>query len=257
MIQRLLLVALAVLVFLATLLYLAPATWLDAALQRAIGGLIGMADAKGSLWRGNGVIQTVLPSGQVETLDTVRWTIDPWALLAARLHIAMLSERDGKPVIDAVLAPGVVTVSELRLEGPAAMLGALSPTLRAAAVSGRIALRARDVRVDNQANSGGGDLLWRDAGSSLTPVYPLGYYRVELKAAGKGLEFILSTMGGALNLAGNGKWQPGGTLSFSGTATPSPDKTRELAPLLRIIGKETGGDRYQIVFDQNAGLAGR
>ena len=255
--KRLLLIIPAALAFLLTLLALAPATWLDTALQRNSQGLVGLAEAKGSLWRGAGVMQAILPSGQVETLEAVRWTIDPWALLTARLHLAMLSERDGKPVLDAVLAPGGVSIAELRLDGPAALLGALSPTLRAATVTGRISLRASGVRIDDQVTAGSGDLLWRDAGSSLTSVYPLGTYMVNMRGAGKGVQFTLATLGGALNLSGGGQWLPGVPLSFKATAIPAPDRAKELAPLLRIIGKEMAGGSYQIVLDNTAGLAGR
>jgi general secretion pathway protein N len=257
MIRRIVLVAGMLLAFLAALLAQAPATWVDAGLQRYSQGLVGLADAKGSLWRGSGVIQAILPSGQVETLDSVRWTIDPWALFTARLHIAMLSERDGRPVFDGYLEPGGTTVSELRLEGPAALLGALSPTVRAISVTGRISLRANGVRIDKQATVGSAELLWRDAGSSLTSVYPLGYYRIDLRGAGRGVDFTLTTLMGALNLSGSGGWQGGGPMSFKGSATPAPDKAKQLAPLLRMIGKETGGDSYQLLLDNTAGLASR
>lgn len=255
--KRLMLALAALLALLAALLALAPASWLDLALQRGSRGLAGLAEPKGTLWRGSGVIQAILPSGAVETLDSVRWTIDPWRLFAGRLHVAMVSERDGKPVLDATLGPGSVTVSELRLDAPAALLGAISPTLREAGISGRIALRASGVKVDRQATTGSGELLWLDAGSSLTAVHPLGTYRIELKGAGRGLDFSLATLGGALNLTGGGQWQPGAALAFNATATPAPEQARQLAPLLRIIGKETGAERYEIVLDQNAGLAGR
>lgn len=255
--KRVLLAALALLAILIALLALAPATWLDAGLQRTTRGVIGLADARGSLWRGSGVVQAILPSGEVETLESIRWRIDPWALLAARVHFTALSERDGKAVLDATITPASVAVAELRIECPAALLGLLSSTVRAAGVTGRIALRASGLRIDAQSISGGGDLVWRDAGSTLTAVHPLGNYRVDLKGAGRGLDFVLSTQGGALNLSGVGQWQPGAPLSFNGSATPSPDKKKQLAPLLRIIGKETGGESYQIVLDSNAGLAGR
>jgi hypothetical protein len=257
MMKRLLLIFLAVLAFLVTLLVLASPTWLDAGLQRNSRGLVGLAEAKGSLWRGTGVIQAILPSGQVETLEAVRWTIDPWALLTARLHLAMLSERDGKPVLDALFSPGGVSIAELRLEAPAAMLGALSPTLRAATVTGRISLQASGVRFDKETTVGSGVLLWHDAGSSLTSVYPLGSYLVNMKGAGAGVEFTLTSLGGALNLAGGGQWQPDKPLSFQAIATPVPDRARQMAPLLRILGKEIGGDRYQIVLDSSTGLASR
>lgn len=255
--KRLILTLAIALAFLAALVALAPATWLDAALQRASGKIVGLAEARGSVWRGSGVIQAILPSGKVETLESVRWTVDPWALLTARLHVTMLSERDGKPVLDATFAPTSVAIAELRLEAPADLLGAISPTLREAGASGHLSLRASGVRLDGQSSAGAGELLWTDAGSSLTSVHPLGTYLINLNGTGRGVAFTIATLGGALNLKGGGQWQPGQPLAFDASATPAADQSRQLAPLLRIIGKETGGDTYQIVLDANAGLARR
>jgi len=253
--KRLMLTLLAILAFLIILLALAPATWLDAGLQRHSQGLVGLAEAKGSLWRGSGVIQAILPSGQVETLEAVHWTLEPGALLTARLHLSMLADRDGKPVLDATLAPGSLGIAERRLTAPAALLGALSPTLRAAELTGLIMLRASGVRIDDQATTGSGDLLWRDAGSSLTPVYPLGNYMMTLRGAGRGLDFNLASMGGALALSGSGQWRPGSPLALKATATPAPDQAKQLTPLLRIIGKHNGDGSYQLMLSGTAGLA--
>lgn len=255
--RRLLLVIPAVLAFLTTLLVLAPATWLDLALRRGTDDALLLADAKGSVWRGSGVVQAILPSGRVETLEPVRWTIDPWQLPTARLHISMVSERDGKPVLDATLSPSGIGIAELRLEAPAELLGVMSSTLRAAGTTGRLSLRASGVRVDDRESSGKGNLYWSDAGSTLTKVHPLGSYMVDIRAAGRGLDFTLTTQNGALHLTGGGKWQPDAPLSFMAMAIPMPDKAKQLAPLLRIIGKETGGDRYEIMLGGNTGLSGR
>lgn len=254
MMNRMLRIVLAVFALL-VLLAQAPATWLDWALQRTSNGLVGLADAKGSLWRGSGVVQAILPSGRVETLEAVRWTVDPWALFTARLHLAMLSERDGKPVLDAILAPTSVTLSELRLDAPAALLGVLSPSIRGAQITGRLSVRASGVRVDRQMTTGSANLTWADAGSALTPIYPLGNYMVNLRGAGKGMDFTLITLAGVLTLSGNGQWQPGTPLSFNGAARPAPDQARQLAPLLRILGRESRDGSYQIALSNDAALA--
>ncbi|MDD5366740.1 MAG: type II secretion system protein N [Gallionellaceae bacterium] len=255
MMNRMLRIVLAVSALLVLLLAQAPATWLDRALQRASSGLVGLADARGTLWRGNGTVQAILPSGRVETLEAVRWTVDPWALFALHLHIAMTSERDGKPVLDATLAPTGFTVSELRLDAPAALLGVLSPTIRGAQITGRLSVRASGIRADRQTTTGSANLTWSDAGSALTPIYPLGSYMVNLRGVGKGMEFTLSTLAGALTLSGSGQWQPGSPLAFNGTARPAPDQARQLTPLLRILGREGRDGSYQIALSNDAALA--
>lgn len=254
--KRLLIALLALPLLALGLAILAPATWVDHRLQRLSHGALGLAGAEGRLWRGAGTLQAILPSGDVATLAPVRWSIDPWTLATGRLRLDMLSARDGKPLLAATVSPAGVAIGELRLDVPAALLGSLSPTLREAGLSGRISLRASGVRIDRDAVSGSGELIWREAGSTLTPVYPLGNYTITLTGAGRGVDFRIAGHG-ALALQGTGKWRPDAPLGLDATATPAPGQAQQLVPLLRMIGKQTASGAYQLELDANTGLAGR
>jgi general secretion pathway protein N len=248
----------AALVLLAALLLgQAPATWLDSLLQGVSRGHVGLAEARGSIWQGRGVIQALLPTGRVESLASVRWRTDPGALLSARLRLVMHNERDGKPVLDASLSTRGIDIDRLDIEAPAGLLGLLSPSVRAAQASGRLLLQTRGMHLAGGSFRGDANLLWRDADSSLTPVHPLGSYAIDFRGAGRGLDFQVSTRGNAaLALSGSGQWQPDAPLALNAYAVPAPDRAAQLAPLLRILGKESGDGRYLLHLDGSAGLAG-
>ena len=253
--RRLLLAVVLLLVLVSVYLVLLPASWMDAALQRASQGSLAMTGTSGSLWRGEGSLQAVLPSGEAVTLAPVRWHVVPGELLGLKLHLRMESLRDGKPILDGRFGRSEVTVREARLELPAALLGVLSPTLRDAGFSGQIALQVNDLRIGSDGATGRATAFWKDASSSLSRIRPLGSYLVDLNGKGKGLDFNVSTMGGPLALRGTGSWVPGKPPDLAITATAEEGARQELNPLLRLIGRQVAAGTYQLSFGQTVGVA--
>jgi general secretion pathway protein N len=232
-------------------LFMLPATWLDALLQRETRGSFTMTATSGTLWRGEGTLQALLPSGEAVTLAPTSWNIALGELLALRLHVTLRSTQNGSPILDVSLAPGETRIHEAKLDLPAALLGVLSPTLRAASLSGQMALQATDVRLDDGHATGKAHVIWLSAGSELSRVRPLGSYQLELDGQGGGLDFRLNTLGGDLNLAGSGRIQPGKNPDYRITATPVEAKRQELVPLLRMLGREISPGTYLLTIDPN------
>jgi len=249
--KRLMRGGLLLLVLVVAYLAMLPATWLDALLQRETRGSFAMTGTAGTLWRGKGTLQALLPSGEAVTLAPTSWHIAVGELLALRLHITLRSTQSGNPILDVSLAPGMTRIHEARLELPAALLGVLSPTLRAAALSGQMSVQVNDVRLDDGQATGKGSVLWASASSELSSVRPLGIYQLELDGQGGGLDFRLTTLGGALNLAGSGRMQPGKKPVYRITAVPIEAKRQELVPLLRMLGREVSPGTYQLTIDPN------
>ena len=247
--KRLLLAGLLLVVLLATYLVLLPATWMDALLQRASQGAFAMTSAKGTLWRGEGSLQALLPSGEAVTLVPLRWHIVGAELLALKLHLQAQSARDDKPVLDVVLRQGEVYVRQAKLDLPAALLGVLSPTLREASLSGQLALQVDELRIDGSRAAGKVQGYWKGAGSSLTRIRPLGNYMLIMNGKGDVMDFNLSTMGGPLTLSGSGNWIPGKAPDMRILATPEESARQDLAPLLRMFGRETAPGTYQLIID--------
>lgn len=238
-----------------SLAYLAmlPATWFDNVLQHATQGTLAMTGSSGTLWRGEGNLQALLPSGEAVTLAPAAWKVVLSELPSLRLHLIMHSVQDGKPILDLSLSPGETRIREAKLAIPASVLGVVSPTLRAAALSGNLNLQASDVRIANAKASGKAEVVWFAAASDLTRVRPLGNYHLTLDGQGTGLDIRLTTLGGSLNLSGGGRWQPGSNPDLRITAIPVEAKRQELAPMLRILGRETAPGTYQLTLDPNVG----
>ncbi len=237
------------------LAYLAmcPATWLDAVLQGRTAGNLGMAGATGTIWRGTGTLQALLPSGEVANLAPVAWEISLGELLSLRLHITVKSSQNGTPVLDATLKPGDLRIQTARLDLPAALLGAVSPTFRSADLSGQLSAQANDVRLEAGQATGSAQVVWQGAGSGLTRVRPLGNYQLSLNGSGGGLDFHLATLGGPLDLEGTGQWNPGRKSSYTITATPTQATRKDLEPLLRMLGREVSPGSYQLALDRGMG----
>ena len=248
---RLLKAGLLLLTLVVTYLIMLPTTWMDAVLQRASQGTLAMTSTTGTFWRGEGSLQALLPSGEVVTLTPVSWNIAPVELLALKVHIVALSTRDNKPVLNATLGLGETYIQEAKLELPAALLGVLSPTLRAAALSGQLALQANDVRFGGNRAAGKAQAFWKAAGSSLSRIRPMGSYLLDLNGQSNGLDFHLSTIRGPLTLTGSGGWRPGKPPDIRVTAVPEESAHQDLAPLLRMLGRETSPGTYQLTIDQN------
>jgi general secretion pathway protein N len=249
--KRLLRAGLLLLVLVVAYMVMLPATWLDALLQRETRGSFTMTGTAGTLWRGEGNLQALLPSGEAVTLAPTSWNVALSELLALRLHITLRSTQSGITILDLSLAPGETRIHDAKLELPAALLGVLSPTLRAAGLSGHMSLQANDVRLDDGHASGKARVLWVAASSELTRVRPLGSYQLDLDSQGGGLDFRLTTLGGDLNLAGTGRMQPGKKLDYRITAIPIEAKRQELVPLLRMLGREVSPGTYQLTLDPN------
>lgn len=251
--RRLLLLLCAIAGLLLILLALFPATWLDHGLQRASGGNLMLAEAEGTVWRGSGVLQAILPRGEAVTLAPVQWRLAAGELLAGRAHLTVLSQQDNKPLLDAVLHPGGARIQAARLELPADLLGAYSPTLRQAELAGLLSFHAADLSIADGRIAGRAELLWRQAASGLTQVRPLGSYRIAFTGAGERLDFSLATLQGDLNLSGQGSWRPGGGVDFQGLARPVGDKLHDLIPLLRVLGRQTAPGSYRLEIDPHVG----
>lgn len=252
--KRLLMAGLLLVALVCTYLVMLPATWMDALLQRASQGALAMTGTTGTFWRGEGSLQALLPSGEAVTLVPVNWNIVAGELLTLKLHIKAQSTRDNKPVLNATLGLGETYIQEAKLELPAALLGVLSPTLRAAVLSGQIALHINEVRFDSSHAAGKAQAYWNGAGSSLSRIRPLGNYLLDMNGKGNGMDFRLATIGGPLTLTGSGGWIPGKRPDIRITATPEESARQDLAPLLRMLGRETSPGTYQITIDPSVGM---
>ena len=104
---------------------------------------------------------------------------------------------------------------------------------------GTLLLRWDTLRVAGNGFDGEISIDWRAAQSALSPISPLGDYRVIARAVDGQGEFTLTTLSGPLLLHGVGRIEAG-KLRFSGTADAVPNMRASLNGLIGVLGPRSG-----------------
>jgi general secretion pathway protein N len=223
----------------------APATLVDAGLQRASHGRLRLAEAQGTLWSGSGRIEIRDTGGRTGVAKSLAWRVVPESLL--RGHLVCEVELDQS----ANRFP--VTISLFRIELanadislPATVLGLGVPKLAPLGLTGDVLIHVASLSIARNAMEGNATLQWRAAGSTLTPVSPLGDYEVRLDGEGTTIHAFLRTIEGPLQLDGKGSWTHGDSPAFVAMARVPPQHQQQLAPLLRLIAVERGEGRFEL-----------
>lgn len=231
----------------------APANWLARYLADRTNGIVLLADAQGTVWSGSAVmalasLAATAPSPAdpaaapgLALPGRVTWTLDFERVLAPVLHLkhdgvllqpVAARVRDGGLTID----PGTVTL-------PASMLRLLGAPLNTLMPDGRCELHWNALRFEGQgALVGDGTLRIGSFALALSPVRPLGDYRVTWSSGAQGLTWQLATENGPLDLQGAGSLvgrrnQARVVVRIANNA-PAP-VAAQLGPLLDVIGRRT------------------
>jgi len=246
----------ALLGLLLTLLLQAPARWLAAAVQRASGQTVQLADPQGTLWDGSARLLLAGGAGsrsQAALPGRVQWTLRPgWGGLQARLRtdcctpagpLAMrLSPRWGG---------ARVQMADGQSLWPAALLAGLGTPMNTIEPQGELALSTQGLSVEwlagRLALQGHAELTARHMSSRLSTVQPLGSYRIAL-AGGGAPTLEVSTLEGALQLSGSGQWV-GQRLHFSGQAWAASGMQAPLSNLLGLLGRLRRDGHAQIFLN--------
>lgn len=242
-------------VALATVLATAPATLVDWGLAQATGGRVRLADASGSIWTGQGRVVLVDIGTEAERgrrggrgasslagvviPGTIRWQISPLPLLLGRLQANASHESMATPV--------TLTGNSTRLQGSGgslqlpnvnlARLGSPWTTVRPTASLG---VSWQPFVIDHGRFVGQATLELRDVASALTPVRPLGAYRITIDGTGASSSIQMSSIEGPLRLSGDGTWTPRAGLRFTAYAQADESERLRLQSLLGLLGRREG-----------------
>ncbi|HEX9185028.1 MAG TPA: type II secretion system protein N [Burkholderiales bacterium] len=227
------------------LVALAPATLIDARLQRMGEGTLRLAEARGSLWSGAGWIEARDAHGKAGIARRLAWRVLPESLWRGRLVAEVELDQADRPF------PVAISLSRLEIGAvharlPAAALGLGMPRLAPLRLTGDVLVDISHLSLEPGRMEGAATLQWRAAGSALTPVSPLGDYEVRFTAAGAVVQAALSTLEGPLRLEGKGTWSSGAPPNFAATARVPAAQQEQLAPLLRLIAVERGAGVFDI-----------
>ncbi len=224
------------------LLLTAPAGFTDGALERWSGGRLRMAEAAGSIWSGSGRLEFLDARGRTGAAKPLAWRLRPASLLRGRADIEFTI--DDAPFTVRIF-PRHIEARDVRFSLPAGALGLAVPNLTPLEPTGNVLLEAPRLSIGNEVH-GSASVLWSGAGSTLSPVSPLGDYEVQLRAEGRSASAELKTRRGILSLEGRGSWNFGGPPSLSITARVPPQYREALQPLLRLIAVDRGDGSFDM-----------
>ena len=236
----------AVLGALLALVIFAPAGWLAAAVARASGGHVVLADARGTLWDGSARLVLTGGSGSNDAAalpGRVSWELHPrWNGAQAAVRSECCTTR---PIdVRALLHAGgfEVRIGDGHSEWPAGVLAGLGTPWNTLQLEGEVRLTTRGLSVEWAAGrpvvAGRAELVALRVASRLSTLRPVGSYRITLQG-GTPARLQLETLDGSLQLSGAGQWV-GSRLRFRGEATATPERESALANLLNIIGRRSG-----------------
>ena len=259
---RILVVALGLVVVIAIVAATAPANWLARFLAARTQGRVLLADARGTIWSGNAVLalgsRQVRDEGADEAAEVanaapdtgerlslpgrVNWTLEFDSMLAPVLHLT----HDGvllQPLEMRYVPEGVV-IGAGAAQLPAAMLRVAGAPLNTLQPEGRCELRWNALHIDERgALIGDGTLRIGALALSVSPVRPLGDYRVAWASSADALTWQLATERGPLELQGGGS-VAGRRVQMRVTARAaadaSPAVVAQLKTLLDTIGTHGG-----------------
>lgn len=239
----------------------APATFADAALSRATEGRMRLAQADGTIW--NGSARLVLadaaapggaglpapaPGGAAQPADVVAgvaipgrvdWNIRALPLLVGQLDARLRFDRVAQPV-RVHGAYGEIRVDAGALDLPSVELGRLGSPWNTVRPSGALHLNWENLVIRPTGLDGRARIELRDASSAMTPVRPLGSYRIDVVGRGTRADVSIETMNGPLRLQGSGTFDAQRGLRFVAEASAEAGERDRLQSFLGLIGPREG-----------------
>jgi general secretion pathway protein N len=214
-------------VFLAATL---PASLAAREVQARLGGRVELREATGTLWNGAARASIATPGGRVE-FDRLAWRLRPARLLTGRIAVEVAATGPGiEARFEAARGLSRWEVNDLAARGTAAAAIAALPWIAAWHPEGEVVASSAALTSDGRDLLGSARVEWRGASVGLSEVRPLGDYRAEIVAEGANARIAVSTLEGALQLAGEGTLTLPTRLAFTGEARARGPRAAELGP---------------------------
>jgi len=238
-----------------TIMIFFPAAWLAAIVEKQTAGRLTLGDAHGTLWRGSAFIGGA-PSGSEPVTPLLpgsfSWKLSPMVLLGS---VDVELENDAalsQPVSvkgnwhQWQVSPGAILL-------PAERLAALGAPLNTVQLSGQMRLSWELLQLTRQNAKieavGTMNLEINDLASRMSPIKPLGSYRLALDWHGAQASVTLKTIKGPMLLKGSGMFI-NERFQFSGTAEAEAGQEQRLANFINLLGKRRReGDKEVIALE--------
>jgi general secretion pathway protein N len=242
---------LAALVVLAiTMLVIAPAQWAASSVRSSTSGRVDLADARGTVWNGSAVLVLAAAADASATRaslpERLSWQLSPWSLLAGQINLTITHPSAlTQPLnIRAPLFGGTTTLGATTVRLPASLLVGIGAPWNTVRPGGILTLSWDRLQIEPTRLQGNLSAEWQYASSALTPVSPMGHYRLQTNGVWPGTQLELLTISGPLELRGSGTIPEGGRLRFTGRAQAlagtDPGVKAQLTGLISLLGRRDG-----------------
>jgi general secretion pathway protein N len=240
----------AVVVLVITVMVIAPAQWAAGLVRSGTQGRLELAEARGTIWNGSAVL--VLASGadpgvtRASLPERLSWRLSPWSLLAGQIDLTLSHPSAlGQPLlVRAPLFGGTAQLGATTVRLPASLLVGLGAPWNTVRPGGILMLSWNRLQIEPGRISGNLTAEWQHASSALTPVSPMGHYRLNTNGVWPGTQLELLTISGPLELKGSGTIPEGGRLRFTGRAQAlagtDPGVKAQLTGLISLLGRRDG-----------------
>lgn len=228
----------------------APARWLAWGIAQATQGQMQWLDTRGTVWEGSAQLSL---TGGADSRDALalpgrlHWTVTPaWTGLRLTLQADCCMAQAAHWKVQLGAATLALEVNDHPSQWPAALLTGLGAPWNTLQPDGLLQLRTQGLRLHwaqgRLQMRGLVDLNVQNLSSRLSPIKPMGSYRIALTGTPEGTPtpgLQLDTLEGPLRLSGQGQWV-GQRLRFTGEASAQEGSEAALSNLLNIIGRRQG-----------------
>ena len=225
-----------------TVLAFYPAAWISSRLENQTAGRLTLGDAQGTLWSGSAFIGAA-PGGAAPVTPLVpgrfTWRVSP-LLLLGQFDAELENPASLSQTVKITGGWSQWQVSPTSIVLPAERLRALGAPLNTIQWSGQMRLSWNALQLTRQGKqvevNGLMSLDMNDIASRLSPIKPLGAYKLTMDWRGQQAQLVLTTIKGPMLLAGSGSLT-NGRLQFAGKAEAEAGEEEKLANLLSLLGQ--------------------
>lgn len=213
----------------------APASLVDARLSAATSGQLRLANARGTLWRGEATLTNAASTFALP----LAWALEPIPLARGELVVQLVpTSGSTEPRGQVSLSQGRVQLKTLAATLPAALLPMLLPWRPPPALGGNLHLDVPAFDASASAWASDAVVRWTNASLTLGGTHPtaLGELAIAFKSRGNELAGALTNSGGELALNGTVLIGPQRT-SLDVALNPRPNAPPAIAQLLATLGR--------------------
>jgi general secretion pathway protein N len=213
-----------------------PASWLGDLIEAR--SPVRLVYAAGTIWNGSALV--ALSDGQQARLvpGRVAWRVEWPQVLSGRIVMAVRHA-----AADSAIRIGFdgralhIGAGEARV--PAALLSVLGAPFNTMRPGGTLYVHWDALEIRRDGFDGSIAVDWEEAQSALSPVAPLGNFRMTALGHGARSEAKLTTLKGPLLIEGDGSLE-NGTMRFRATAGADPAMRASLTGLIAVLGRRSG-----------------